>query len=155
MNMDKNEEYKIVRDDQANEELVKKLMCFKEYINDDLPEWKQLIAIGGFVANVVKLLKWSEHKRSYQKRIGNYADGELMTCDEICEEIWIAINYSFNAPYMDELNTIWSEWNTDQSKYPEAKTVEDICDVIAARMEQVYPGLVETADEYFHFSDEK
>lgn len=151
--MDKNEEYMIVRDDQANEELVAKLMSFKEYISDDLPEWKQLIAIGGFVADVVKLLKWSEYKRSYHSRIG-YTNGEVMTCDEICEDIWTAIDYHFNSPYADELNTIWRDWNTDESKYPEAKTVEDIYDVIIARMEQVYPELAKTAEKYFHFSDE-
>lgn len=150
--MDK-KEYMIVRDDQANKELVAKLMSFKEYINDELPEWKQLIAIGGFVADVIKLLKWSEHKRSYRNNFGDYADGAVMTCDEICEEIWTAIDYSFNAPYADELNAIWSDWNTDESKYPEANTVEDICDVIAAQMEQVYPGIIEMAKDYF-FSEE-
>lgn len=157
--MNNKEEYMIVRREQANEELVKKLLSIKEYLNDDIPQWQQLIAIGGFVADVIKLLKWSE-KPVYRTTVNNftdwdYKDKNVMTCEDIRDEIWIAINYHFNEPYADELNKIWSEWNTDVNKYPEVKTVEDICDVISERMDKVYPGLVEMADKYFRFSKDE
>lgn len=39
------EEEKFVYEDGKNESLVNRLKSFKAYINDDIPEWQQLISI--------------------------------------------------------------------------------------------------------------
>ena len=146
------DEYKIVRDDQKNQALIEKLLSVESYIDHSLPEWKQLIKIGGFVADVIKALKWSEHKPPFNSYHRDQAP--QMTCDEICEEIWVAIDYTFSSHYADEMNAIWNGWNTDSTKYPEAKTVEDILDKLIEIVEKDYPGLKEYADSCFHFSEE-
>ena len=42
-----------------NENLVRKLKSIQLYLDGDLPEWKQLIAIGGFIIDVIREVKWA------------------------------------------------------------------------------------------------
>lgn len=154
--MDIEQDYKVIdKDRQANEALIEKLKKVKEYIKDDMPEWLQLIAIGGFVADVVKMLKWDDFKRVYNPwhSPGTSTKMNMMTKDEIIEEIWTAIDYHINAPYADELNSIWQDWNTGTEYQFKAKTTSDVSDVILDRMEIYHPGFLEAAEKYFKLSD--
>lgn len=153
VNMDKEQEYKVIREEQANEALVEKLKSFKEYISEDMTEWVQLIAVGGFVADVIKLIDWKKrindwHDYWYNCRSSKNDIIEKII-DDIIEEIWTAIDYDLNAPYADELNAIWHNWNTDTDYMPEKKTVTDVSDAIIERMEVYHPGLIEAAKKYF------
>ena len=151
----KEQEYKVIDEErQANETLIEKLKSFREYINDDMPEWLQLIAIGGFVADVVRLLKWDDFKRVYNPwhSPGTSTKMNMMRKDEIIEEIWMAIDYHINAPYADELNSIWQNWNTDTKYELGSKTTSDVSDVIIGKMEIYHPGFLEAAEKYFKLS---
>ena len=152
--VDKEQDYKVIdKERQANEALIDKLKSFKEYINDDMPDWLQLIAIGGFVADVVRLLKWNDYERVYNPwHSPDTSRMSMMKRDEIIEEIWTAIDYHINAPYADELNTIWHNWNTDTEYMPNEKTTTDVSDVIINIMETHHPGLLEAAEKYFKLS---
>lgn len=149
----KREDVLVVYDKQANNSLIEKLKAFKSYINDDLPEWKQLIMIGGFVADVVKELKWSE-KPVYSSYIDssnwNYKDKHIMTCDEICDDISTAIDHHLSEPFADELNAMWQDWHfNDTGKYADVKTSFDMIDILVERIEQEYPGLGNMIEKYF------
>lgn len=128
--MDK-DNVKIVHEEQENNALIEKLKSFKTYINNDLPEWKQLIAIGGFVADVISELKWGEHT-------------DKMSYDEIWKQITGAITYHLSAPYADELNAMWRDWEFKETdKYIKIEKRSDMCNIINGRLEQEYPGIVE------------
>jgi len=150
------QEYKVIdKERMANEALIEKLKSIKEYISNDMPEWLQLIAVGGFVVDIVRLLKWDDHKRVYNP--WHYSEPSnkmnMMTKDEIIEEIWTAIDYHINEPYAEELNTIWHNWNTDTKYMPNEKTTDDISDVIINIMETHHPGFLEAAEKYFRLSE--
>lgn len=128
--MDK-DNVKIVHEEQENNALIEKLKSFKTYINNDLPEWKQLIAIGGFVADVISELKWREHT-------------DKISYDEIREQLTGAITYHLSAPYADELNAMWRDWEFKETdKYIKIEKRSDMCNIINGRLEQEYPGIVE------------
>lgn len=150
------QEYKVIdKERMANEALIEKLKSFKEYISNDMPEWLQLIAVGGFVADIVRLLRWDDYKRVYNP--WHYSEPSnkmnMMTKDEMIEEIWTAIDYHINEPYAEELNTIWHNWNTDAAYMPNEKTTDDISDVIINIMETHHPGFLEAAEKYFRLSE--
>lgn len=141
---------------EANETLIEKLKSIQEYINDDMPEWMQLIAIGGFVADAVKLLRWDDFSRTYNPwHTNSDTKMNMMTQDEIIEEIWGAIDYHINAPFADELNAIWHAWNTDTDYMHNEETVGDISDVILNIMEAHHPGFLDAVKRYFRFGDEE
>ena len=49
-------QYMIIREEQANVMLIEKLRSFRKYINEDMSDWEQLIAVGGFIADVIRLI---------------------------------------------------------------------------------------------------
>lgn len=152
--MDKEQEYKVFdKERQANEPLIEKLKSFRKYINDEMPEWVQLIAIGGFVADVIKLLKWDDFERVYNPwNSPDTSRMSMMRRTEIIEELWTAIDYHLNAPYAEELNAIWQNWDTDETYKPETETVTDLYDVIISKIEENYPGFADEAERYFNLS---
>lgn len=144
------DDVKVVHDGQANNTLVKQLMSIKKYINDDVPEWKQLVLIGGFVIDVVKELKWEEQPK-YSKSGYGFDKKPIMNCDEICEGITSAVNHYLSVPYADELNAAWEDWYFDDTgKYANVETIWDMYDVICERLEQKYPGILELEKKYFY-----
>lgn len=155
MNLD-DYDYKVIRKENANDKLIEKLKSFKSLAKelDTLNEWEQLIAIGGFVADVVRLLKWEKHTKEYRdKNLWYDQKANLMTYNDISEEILTAIDTHLNLPYADELNAIWRKWNTDDTYLPEVKR-EDVIDIIVDKLEENYPELLSIIDKYFHFSEE-
>lgn len=151
------EDVKIVHEGQANEKLIEKLRAFREYISDDMPEWKQLIVIGGFVADVIQLLKWEKKPVYHQDAWDNhkywrYENEKVTSCELICEEIAAAIEYEISAPYADELNAMWQDWHfNDTGKYADIKTFEDMDSIIIARIEKDYPGFEDMIKKAFHY----
>ena len=139
-----NEEYLIVYKDQANEKLVEELKKFRNYIfsseqRKHEPEWKQLYAIGGFVVNVVKALKW---------------EMSAYTFYDIWTEIQKAIDYTLSSPYADELNSMWQDYHTGKTnKYDNVENVWEMYNIIFDKLEKRYPGLEETVKKYFDHDD--
>lgn len=98
------DDVKWVYPELANEPLVELLRRFKEYVlSDDAPEWQQLIVAAGFVNEVVRLLKWSEY-RTLEDR---YEKINVMSCDEIRDELMSAVNYHLEVPFEEKLNSMW------------------------------------------------
>ena len=148
-------QYMIIREEQANVMLIEKLRSFRKYINEDMSDWEQLIAVGGFIADVIRLIKWDKYRKlfSTSSSCGTYAVGNTMTCSDIIKELWTAIDYEINSPHADELNTIWNKWNSDVNYFHDIENISDIYEVIISKMEEYHPGFMNCADTYFHFSD--
>lgn len=154
----KRENVLVVHDGQANAPLIEKLKTIKNYLNDDLPEWQQLIMLGGFVADVVKTMKWSE--KPIYKSFGNdtenwtYKDKNVMTCDAVIEEISAAINHQLSVPIEDELNEMWQDWYfEDTEKYAHVDTISDMNEIIVNRLEQKYPEITKIEEKFFYSDD--
>ena len=128
---------KCVHEELANKQLVEQLRKFKEYLlNDDVPEWQQLIAIAGFVTDMVKTLRCNK-------------------TDEIYYEITAAVNYELEEPYAEKLNSMWDDWNNDKTgKYAKINTMQEMYDIICDCREIQYPGLIEMEKKYFKNSEE-
>ena len=58
-------QYMIIREEQANVMLIEKLRSFRKYINEDMSDWEQLIAVGGFIADVIRLIKWDKYRKLF------------------------------------------------------------------------------------------
>ena len=156
----KREDVLVVHDGQANALLIEKLKTIKNYLNKDLPEWQQLIMLGGFVADVIKAMKWSE--KPIYNSFGNdtdnwnYKDKNVMTCDAVIEEISASITHQLSEPFADELNEMWQDWYfNDTGKYADVKTDFDMNEIIVGRMEQEYPGITVTYEKFLFSDDEK
>jgi hypothetical protein len=147
----------VVHKEQSNAALVEKLKSFREYIlSDNEPEWKQLVAIGGFVADVIRLLKWSEKPVYPLENYHYYKNEHVMTCEDICDSLWQAIDYTFNEPYADELNAMWQDWYFhDTGKYDSVETIGDMTDIICDRIEERYPGILSMVRKYFYPEEEE
>ena len=152
----KREEIKAVHDVCRNDELISKLREVKEYINNDLPEWQQLIMIGGFVAEIIKTLKWTDKpkfraaNRFESTEMWRYHDQNVMTCEDICESIVSAIDYELASPIADELNDMLRDWEFgDSGKYKDISTHTEMSDLIMARLEKDYPGMESLLRKYF------
>lgn len=152
------EDVLVVHDGQANTCLIEKLKEFKSYLNEDLPEWQQLIMLGGFVADVIKTMKWSE-KPIYKNSVDNfknwdYKDKNVMTCEAIIEEISAAINHQLSLPIADELNKMWQDWYfKDTEKYVHVETSFDMNEIIVNRLEQEYPDITKIEEKFFYSDD--
>ena len=123
--------YNYSHDDLANEELVNQLRMFKEYLlNDDAPEWQQLIAIAGFVIDTVNTLDCKQKS-------------------DIYDEIVNAVNYELEKPYYKKLISMWDDLNYNiTGKYAYVKTMQEKFDIISDFVEMKYPGLVELEKKY-------
>lgn len=148
----------VVHDGQANAPLIEKLKNIKNYLNEDLPEWQQLILLGGFVADVIKTMKWSE-KPIYKNSVDDfknwdYKEKNVMTCEAVIEEISAAINHQLSLPIADELNKMWQDWYfKDTEKYIDVKTSSDMSEIIVNRLEQEYPELTKIEEKFFYSDD--
>lgn len=140
---------KCVHDELANEGLVKKLRKFKEYLlNDDVPEWQQLIATAGFVMDVVNELKWKEHAEYH-----GTSERCVMEADDVFDEIMAAVNYELEKPYYKKLDSMWDDWNNNKTgKYAKINTMQEMLDIICDCLEIEYPGLIELEKKYFGLS---
>lgn len=128
--------YNIIHKEQENKTLILKLLSFKDYISNELPEWKQLIAIAGFISVVIRELNWSDQTAQ-------------MSYDEIWEQIAGAITYHLSEPYADELNEMWRDWELRETdRYTNIHTRSDMCNIINSRLEQEYPGIVTWINKY-------
>lgn len=145
----KQEEYEYVTKNGFNEKLVRKLQSFRSYLNEDLPEWKQLIALGGFVIDVIRELKWEEQPE-FSRSGFQFDKKPIMTCDEVCDGISSAVDNHILAPLADELNAMWSDWNCMKTeKYKNVQTIDEMERIIFARLEQTYPGIEKWVRHYF------
>lgn len=159
MDMFDREKVKVVYKEQENASLVEKLKSFREYIlNDGEPEWKQIIAIGGFVADVVKLLKWTEKpvydcRGSYTSYL--YNNEHVMSCEDIIASLWQAIDYTFQSPHADEFNAMWQDFHFNNTgKFADVETMDEMYDIFTAKIEEEYPQFMETVLKYWHFDEE-
>lgn len=145
-----------VHEGQANEQLIEQLRKFKEYLlNDDVPEWQQLIATAGFVTDVLKTLKWSEHKNTFSRSLDNSKDDPAMICEKICEEVTAAVNHHISVPFADELNGMWQDWYfNDTGKYADVETISDMLCIITERLEQEYPNVLELEKKFFKYEED-
>lgn len=121
-----------------NEPLITQLRRFKEYIlSEDIPEWQQLIAIGGFVIDVIQQLKWSEHKHLYN-------------CNEITDEIIFAVTCYLEEPFHDEINSIWHDWEyNDTGKYTHIQSLLELTDILKDRIKDEYPQISDIIKKFF------
>ena len=128
---------KCIHDELANESLVKQLRKFKNYLlDDDVPEWQQLIAIAGFVTDTVKTLRCNK-------------------TDEVPDEIIAAVNYELEEPYAEKLDSMWDDWNNNKTgKYAKIKTMQEMYDIICDCLEIQYPGLIELEKKYLKIDED-
>lgn len=141
---------KVVHDGQSNLALVEKLREVRNYIKEDVPEWQQLIIVGGFVIDVIKELKWNEQPK-FSKSNLKCDEKPVMSCDEICEGVTSAVNHYLSVPYADEFNAAWEDWYFDDTgKYANVETIWDMYDVINEKFEQKYPKVLELEKKYFY-----
>lgn len=122
----------------ANEPLITQLKRFKEYIlSEDIPEWQQLIAVSGFVINVIQQLKWSDHKHLYN-------------CDEITDEIIFAVNCYLEESFHDEFNNIRHDWEyNDTWKYKQIQSLLELSVILKDRIKNEYPKISDVLKKYF------
>ncbi|WP_455527796.1 hypothetical protein [Huintestinicola sp.] len=146
------DDVKWVYPELANEPLVELLRRFKEYVlSDDAPEWQQLIAAAGFVNEVVRLLKWSEY-RTLEDR---YEEINVMSCDEIRDELMSAVNYHLEVPFEEKLNSMWRDWEfNDTGKYAKFDTIDEMNNFMCDCLEIEYSNLLELEKKYFRIDEE-
>lgn len=143
------EEEKFISENGKNESLVNRLKSFKAYINDDIPEWQQLMAIGGFVMDVIRCLKWSEQP-VFSKSEFQCDERPVMSCDEICDEISAAIDNHIIAPYANELNEMFQDWNLQKTdRFKDIKNIEEMDELLWERLLQHFPNLLECVKQYY------
>lgn len=144
------DDVKIVHEGQSNFALVEKLREVRNYIKEDVPEWQQLVTVGGFVIDVIKQLKWNEQPK-FSKRNLRCDEKPVMNCDEICEGITSAINHYLSVPYADEFNAAWQDWYFERTdKYANVETIWDMYDIVCEQLEQKYPGILELEKKLFY-----
>lgn len=136
-----------------NENLVRKLKSIQLYLDGDLPEWKQLIAIGGFIIDVIRELKWAE--QPLFSKMGEIDKEPVMTYSEIYNEILYAVNQHLLVPLADELNLIWHEWNEGKTKkYQDIQNIEEMDCFLFTVIEKMYPGIEQWMRYYYLHEDE-
>ena len=136
-----------------NENLVRKLKSIQLYLDGDLPEWKQLIAIGGFIIDVIRELKWAE--QPLFSKMGEIDKEPFMTYSEMYNEILYAVNQHLLVPLADELNLIWHEWNEGKTKkYQDIQNIEEMDCFLFTVIEKMYPGIEQWMRYYYLHEDE-